>query len=263
MSSAPRREETPASPPPVKSAMRTLDILELVVGQERSMAAHEIASALTIPVSSLAYLLTTLVERGYLTREARRYAPGPALRQLAQGHGPATLADRAAPLVRSLRAQLNETASFFVRRDFEIEAVVTEIGQHALRYAVEIGARAPLHSFSAGKAILATFDEAELAHYLASAPRISFTANTLVDEGALRAEIAQIRRTGIAHTHEEHTPGIVGIGCAVVVDGKAAGALSLAIPAARFNDSIEARATDLLKRYTAMLADEAEAADPA
>jgi IclR family acetate operon transcriptional repressor len=234
--------------------MRTLDILELVAGQGRSMAAHEIATALAIPVSSLAYLLTTLVERHYLTRTDRRYAPGPALHRLAPSENGPSLIERATPLVRSLRVQLNETASFFVRRGFEIEAVVTETGVHALRYSLEIGQRAPLHSFSAGKAILATFDEPAFEAYLATAPRKRLTANTLVDADALRAEIAVVRQTGIARNREEHTLGIVGIGCAVLGDGLAIGALSLAIPAARFNPTVEARAIALLTRSAALLA---------
>ena len=36
------------------------------------------ATALSIPVSSLAYLLSTLCERGYLERSGRSYRSGPA-----------------------------------------------------------------------------------------------------------------------------------------------------------------------------------------
>jgi predicted ArsR family transcriptional regulator len=57
----------------VKSAMRTLDIIEYVVARGSPAVAQEIASALAIPVSSLSYLLATLVERGYLAREGRNY----------------------------------------------------------------------------------------------------------------------------------------------------------------------------------------------
>ena len=57
-----------------------------------------------IPVSSLSYLLTTLVERGYLAREGRRYAPGPGLERLQSRTASFTLAERVAPLVRALRA---------------------------------------------------------------------------------------------------------------------------------------------------------------
>ena len=61
----------------VKSAMRTLDIIEYVVAHRQGVVAQDIAGALAIPVSSLSYLLATLVERDYLRREGRRYFAGP------------------------------------------------------------------------------------------------------------------------------------------------------------------------------------------
>ncbi|MBB4640749.1 IclR family transcriptional regulator [Rhizorhapis suberifaciens] len=238
----------------VKSAMRTLDVLELLVGQARPMAAHEIAAALAIPMSSLSYLLSTLAERGYLERSGRFYGIGDAIRRLQPRRAAPTVAERAVPLVASLRHQLNETASFFVRRGFEIEAVASEVGQHALRYTLEVGQRAPLHSFAAGKALLARLDEDELSRYFNSIERMAFTPKTLVSEQALRADIEEARRAGIARTCEEHTPGIIGIGCAALVDGVAVGAFSVAIPVARFDPGVEERCIRLLTRAAEALA---------
>ncbi len=243
-----------SAPATVKSAMRTLDIIEYVVSRGRPLVAQEIASALGIPVSSLSYLLGTLVERHYLTRDGRRYSAGPGLERL-QAHVPAfSLAETVGPLVRTLRIQLNETISFFVRRGWEVESLVTETSEHALRYAVATGRFAPLHGFSAGKALLATMPDEELDRYFAETDRVAFTATTIVEEGALRAEIARIRESGIAHTREEHTPGIYGIGRAAYIDGVVVGAFSFAIPFVRFDAEIERRATELLIRTTDLLA---------
>jgi IclR family acetate operon transcriptional repressor len=242
--------------------MRTLDILELLVRQKQPMAAHEIAGALTIPVSSLAYLLATLVDRGYVERLGRRYGPGPSLAKLNPAQGELTLAERVAPLVRSLRIELNETAGFFVRTGFEIEAVASEIGVHALRYTLEVGQRAPLHSFAAGKAILATMGDEELDHYLRTVPRSAFTTSTIVDATALRAEVETIRRSGIARTREEDTSGIIGVGRAAFAGDTALGAFSVAIPMARFDDTVDARVVRALTRSTQLLA-AAEAPPPA
>jgi len=244
-----------SSPPTsVKSAMRTLDILELLVRQRQPMAAHEIAASLAIPVSSLAYLLGTLVDRGYVERSGRRYAPGAALARLNPAAGEPNLTERVAPLVRSLRLQLNETAGFFVRHDHEIEAIASETGMHALRYTIDVGERAPLHSYAAGKAILATFAGRELDDYLRNVPREAFTANTIIDADALRVEIETVRRSGIARTREEDTPGIVGIGRAAIADGVPLGAFSVAIPLARFDATIEARVIKSLGRACDLLA---------
>lgn len=246
--------ESPPPPATVKSAMRTLDILEYVVAHGRPLVAQEIAAALLIPVSSLSYLLTTLVERGYLAREGRRYSPGPRLERLHAREPVFSLAERAAPLVRALRVQLNETASFFVRRDWTCEALVTETSDHALRYAVQTGRRVPLHGFAAGKALLSTLTDAELARYFAETERTAFTASTIRSEAGLRAEIFAIRQTGFAHTREEHTPGIHGIARLALVDGEPIGAFSFAIPIVRLDPALEAKAAALLQRITDLIA---------
>jgi IclR family acetate operon transcriptional repressor len=243
-----------SSPSPVKSAMRTLDIIEYVVSRNRPVVAQEIAMALGIPVSSLSYLLATLVERNYLVRDGRRYSAGQGLQRL-QADSPAfTLAEKVAPLVRTLRIQLNETSSFFVRRGWELEALVTETSEHALRYAVQSGAHAALHSFAAGKALLAALDEEELARYFAETDRCAFTSTTIVDEAALRAELESVRTAGIARTCEEHTSGICGLARVAAIDGEVLGAFSVAIPAVRYNEEVERRAINLLLRTTDLLA---------
>lgn len=243
----------PAPPPTVKSALRTLDIIEYVVSRGRPLVAQEIAAALLIPVSSLSYLLNTLVERGYLARTGRRYAPGLGLERLQATAPVFTLADRVAPLVRALRIQLNETASFFVRQEWTVEALATETSDHALRYAVPTGGGAPLHAFSAGKALLAAMSDQELRRYFATAERAAFTPATIVGEAGLRAEIAGIRASGIARTSEEHTPGIVGLGRAARIGGEVVGAFSVAIPLVRFDAAVERRASDLLTRTAELL----------
>ncbi len=238
---------------PVKSAMRTLDILEYVVACDRAIVAQEIAAALSIPVSSLSYLLNTLVDRGFLSRDGRRYVAGPGLDRLQARTHHFSIAERAAPLVRSLRLQINETASFFERRGWEMEAVVTESSDHALRYAVHTGSLIPMYCFSAGKAILATLDEAELEAFLAQSERRPLTPTTITGAAALRREIAEIRHTGIARTREESTQGIQGIGHAVSIDGTCIGAFAIAIPTARFDTTVEQRAVALLRATGALL----------
>ena len=242
-----------AQPSHVKSATRTLDIIEYVVAHDRPLVAQEIAVALGIPVSSLSYLLGTLVERGYLTRDGRRYCAGPGLERLqTRSHG-FTLAERTAPLVRALRVQLNETATFWVRRDWTVEAIVTESSEQALRYSVSAGERLPMHALAGGKALLAALPTEELDRYFAETERERFTPSTVTAEKALRRELAEVRRRGHSLTDEEYFLGIRGIGRVVMIDGEAAGSLSFGIPKARFDDIVLRRAADLLERTTGLL----------
>lgn len=243
-----------SAPNPVKSALRTLDIIEFIVAHPQGPIAQDIAAALDIPVSSLSYLLGTLVERGYVTRDGRQYRPGPGLERLAVSPQALTLADRVRPLVRLLRSELDETASFMVRSGWQAEALVTEASGQALRYAIEAGHLKPLHSLAAGKAILATLPEGELRQYFAEVPRPRFTAHTLVDEAPLRAALELVRREGLAEAREEDTLGICGLAVPAWLDGKPVGAFAVAIPEVRFDPALATRARAALTRAAAALA---------
>lgn len=237
----------------VKSAIRTLDIIEYVVAHNRGLVAQEIATALAIPVSSLSYLLATLVEREYLVREGRRYNAGPGLARLQLTGNAFTLADRAAPLVRTMRMQLNETTSFFVREAWEIEAIVTESSEQALRYSVPTGQRLPMHALAAGKVMLAALDDSELDRYFAEVERQPFTDKTVTDEAQLRRQIAQARESGFATTDEEYSRGIEGIARLVRIDGNPVGSISVAVPKVRFDPECGQRVRDMLRKTAALL----------
>lgn len=242
------------SPNTVKSALRTLDIIEFVVAHPQGPIAQDIAAALDIPVSSLSYLLGTLADRGYLVRDGRRYRPGPGLERLALPAEALTLAERVRPLVQVLRSELDETASFMVRAGWQVEALVTEASGQALRYAIEAGHLKPLHALAAGKAILSTLSEAELDRYFAEVPRARYTARTVVDEAELRAQLAQVRRDGVAAATEENTPGICGLAVPAWLGGEPVGAFAVAVPAVRFDADLAERTRAALTRAAAALA---------
>lgn len=244
----------PAASNSVKSALRTLDIIEFVVAHPQGPIAQDIAAALDIPVSSTSYLLGTLAERGYLVRDGRRYRPGPGLARLTVPEAALTLANRVEPLVKVLRSELDETASFMVRTGWEVEALVTEASGQALRYAIEPGHRKPLHSLAAGKAILAMLPEAELARYFAEVPRERHTRHTVIEEAPLRAALAEIRQTGLAEAHEENTLGICGLAAPAWLNGEAVGAFAIAVPEVRFNPKLAAKARAALTRAAQALA---------
>lgn len=235
---------------PVKSAMRTLDIIEYVVARPSGVIAQDIAQALAIPVSSLSYLLSTLVERGYLARVGRNYQAGAGLERLRSTPQRLPLIERVRPLVRALRIQSNETASYFVQREWEIEALITETAEHTLRYSIGVGTRTPMHCLAAGKAMLAAMGPATLDRYFEESVRSRYTETTIVDEARLRAELDTARQSGIAITREEFTPGIMGIGKVLVLDGEVIGSLAVAIPTVRCDAKVEASARTLLEMAT-------------
>lgn len=223
----------------VKSAVRTLDLIEYVVAQPSGVAAQEFAIALSIPISSLSYLLGTLVERGYLRRDGRSYHAGPGLDRLARRHVPHPISDRARPLIQAVRRQLNETTSLFERDGWELMVTVTETSTQSLRYALDVGVRTPLHCVSAGKAILAALPPAELDRYFEENRLERFTKRTVCDQQALRDELAIVRERGFANARNEYSIGICAVGSAISVNDIPIAAVSVAIPAPRYTAEVE------------------------
>ncbi|MGN7931766.1 IclR family transcriptional regulator [Sphingopyxis sp. 22461] len=227
----------------VKSALRTLDVIEFVVASPSGVVAQDIAAALAIPVSSLSYLLATLVERGYLRRDGRQYVAGQGLERLRGANGEYSLLDRARPLVKALQLRLNETATLFRLVDWEVEAVFSETTPQPLRYAIEVGTRAPLYCVAAGKALLARMSDAQLQQYFAKVKPERFTEATICDRKALRDEIAGVRDQGIAAARNEYTSGITAFSIALSDDT----AISVAAPSLRMDTETEMRIMELLR----------------
>lgn len=93
--------------------------------------------------------------------------------------------ERAKPLVHALRIRPNETSSFFIQTGWEVEAAITETGDHSLRYSIAEGVRLPMHCLAAGKALLATFEPAKLDRHFDETRRVRFTRTTIVGEQEL------------------------------------------------------------------------------
>jgi len=230
----------------VKSADRTIDLIEHVAHATEPPTAQRLSEALGIPASSLSYLLSTLVARGWLDADGRAYRLGPALPALLGSRArPAT--ERAAPIVRWIRMQLDETCGYFEAQDGDLVALISDMGRQALNYSMRVGQRGPLHAFAAGKALLAFGPEDAREAYLTTRELTRFTDYTLVSRAALRKDLATTARRGYALAEHEHTLGLISIAVPVGETGHPTGAISIAVPSVRFDEALLARALELLR----------------
>lgn len=234
------------SPTSVKSASRTLDIIELMIRSPVGLTARDMSLELDIPSSSLSFLLSTLTERGYLARTGRTYSVGPALERLRSAPDSGSLVDRAVPIVRSIWRELNETTGFFVLDHGRLRVAASEVGVHTLRCALNTGDIMPLHALATGKAILATLSEAELDQYLNSLELTRHTGSTIIDTPKLQHELRTARADGIFEAFSEYTDGIVGFGKAIDRSCGLKGAFGIALPSVRLTESRRSKIYELL-----------------
>lgn len=240
----------------VKSAFRVLDILELLAERPVALSHAQIGAALDIPKSSLTGLLRTMVARGYAEAEDGGYRLGPRVAALVAEaslrHG---AADAARPIIARLSAEVGESAGFSVPEGDGSRLIAATNARHPLVFVFSVGTILPLFATSSGKAILAHLPEDDLAAYLARESWQPLTPHTVRDAATLRAQLAQARRDGIAYSHEERHPGIVGIAAAVLDEKRRPlGAVNVAMPTARFGAAARIQVPEAVRQAAATLA---------
>jgi IclR family KDG regulon transcriptional repressor len=223
----------------VKSALRVLDIFELLAQYPDGISLSEIATQLHIPKSSAHGLLGTLLSRGYLRagRQGRTYRLGVRLFELGSGYMASTdlMAD-GQEIVRELAHACDETVHLAILTGDEVLYVAKEEGTNTVRMVSAVGKRFPAHATGVGKMLLAALTPAELdALYPPDRPLAPITPHTIIDAAAFRQELAASRRRGYATDFEESTPGLCCIAAPVFdSDGVQVAAVSVSVPSIRF-----------------------------
>ena len=219
----------------VKSARRTVALLEFLADADRRLTHAELRRGLGVPKSSLHELLRTLVASGWVEVDERGTGYGVGLRALRVG---AAYLDRdpvvraAAPLLAQLRRELDETVHLARLDGAEVVYLTSQESQHQLRVMSRIGRRLPAHATALGKALLATRTDDEV-DALLPAVLPALTPYTVTDRAALHAELAEARHRGWASERGQNTPGLGCFGVAVPGRTPARYAVSCSLPLAR------------------------------
>lgn len=245
------------APAAVKSADRTVELLELLSRTSEPLTLSEIQRELSYPKSSLFVLLRTLVARGWVETDRRGTGYSIGVRALLVG---TSYLDRD-PVIRAatrgleeLRAEVNETVHLARLDGGDVVYLASRESAHQLRLTSRVGRRLPAHATSLGKALLATRSDEEI-DALLPAELVALTPRTLTDRKALLADLAETRDRGYAIERGENT---AGLGCfAVALDYKhpAMEAISCSVPSVRLDDPAHAtQVVEAVVRHAAELA---------
>jgi DNA-binding IclR family transcriptional regulator len=194
----------------VKSAGRVLAILEFFDDIRRGATITELASSLGFPLSSVSYLMQTLVSRGYAAYDpgSRKYVPTDRVAVLGSWLTSPLIADG---IVISAMKELHRDTGLSV-------LLATRNGQHAqyihIIQSIEpdwtpiaLGAARPLPSCCAGFAILSTMSEAEVRTITRRVNAYAEPDTPIVKIPLLLEDLDQVRRDGFAYTHDLVTAG--------------------------------------------------------
>jgi IclR family acetate operon transcriptional repressor len=190
---------------------RALDVIEFLADHGRPFGINELARELGFPVNSVFRILKCLEERGYVETEGPAAGYQLSTRFFSLGMRLYTRFDlrrRARPHMETLCRQTGETTQIYV---FDAgSAIVLDCVTPEAPWFLQFvpGTHMELlHAAGNSKAILAFLPEDTVIRLL-SDPLPRSTPNTITERATFLAELAKIRRTGLAYDREEYVVGV-------------------------------------------------------
>ncbi|MFQ5996892.1 MAG: IclR family transcriptional regulator [Dehalococcoidales bacterium] len=219
---------------------KALDVLEIFLQHEGELRISQLASLSGLNVSTAYRLASTLVKRGYLSRQQKRGKYSLGLKLLGFSSAikkKVKVRDAALPFLEKLNAATGEAVNLAILDSSEAVYIEhLESHSYLLRMFTEVGNRVSLHCTGVGKTFLANMREEELQRYLNCYGLPQCTSKTITDTGKLKNELLIAKRDGIAEDDEETELGVRCIASPVKDgNGNVVAAVSISGPSARLN----------------------------
>jgi IclR family KDG regulon transcriptional repressor len=225
----------------IGSVQRAINILNLFDRRTPELGTTDIARALDLPKSTVAGIIFTLAENGYLDQnsETRKYRLGFKLAERANIFlSQFDLREIAYPYLQSLRNEFNESTNLAILDGRDVVYIERLLGFNMLGMNSEIGKREKAHSTALGKAIIAYMPEEEIYRFVEQCNFEAVTPHTIVDPKDFILELKATRARGFAIDDEENELGGRCV-AAPVFDYRRVpvGAISISVPLQRFPKS--------------------------
>ncbi len=197
---------------------RALTIMELLADAGDGLGISEVARRAALPKTTAARILTDLVGVGVLERRQDHYRPGRRMLALAGRTEPAGAVPRRRRIQYQLERLRDETGlsvAFSTLRygRVRVEAVLYVPTQ--VEALSSVSHWAPAHCTCSGKVLLAFSPRAEN-QLLDDHAHASYTSRTITDPAALVAELARIRKEGMARNEGEYLRGLSALAAPVL-----------------------------------------------
>lgn len=211
---------------------RAARILKALKDEPSGLSLGKIASAVSLPRSTVQRIVGALVEEGFLVTGTRggRIRLGPEIAALAENtrHN---VVETCRLILNELSQDTGETADLSVLRGDKMVFLDQVPGVHRLRAVSSVGDAFPLTTTANGQACLAELAKDDA---LSKAHTEWSRLGTAPEEAPLAARLGQVRATGLAYDLDSHTDGISAIGVAFRDFSGTLYSISVPVPSSRF-----------------------------
>jgi IclR family acetate operon transcriptional repressor len=236
----------------VQSLGRGLALLGSLAESSDGIPLSDLCQQVGLPLSTAHRLLTTLEQQRYVRCDPKTRYWSIGVQAFIVGSAfvkARDLIEIARPRMRGLMEESGETINLAVLDGGEAVFLAQVECRQMMRALAPPGVRIPVHCSSAGKALLATLPETEVARILRKHGLPRLTPRTLTTLARLREDIECTRKRGYSIDDQEHS---IGLRCvaAVVLDEhqEPVGAVSVSGPAVRIPDERIAILGDLVRK---------------
>ncbi len=214
------------------SADRVISVLEFLAQTKRGFSVSEISRNLVLPKSSTFLILATLVNRGYLQKNAEsgKYYFGVNLVKLSRKVlENLDLRDVAKPFLNSLMKKTGLTVHLAVLADNQAVLIDRACPRGGSVGADWIGRTLDINCTGVGKALVAFLSEEQFNQLTRAKTFARHNENTIVTLRGLKRELARVRELGYALDDEEDEIGLRCIGTPIFdAEQMTVGAVSVA-----------------------------------
>jgi DNA-binding IclR family transcriptional regulator len=230
----------------VQVIARAACILRSLEDETHGLSLGQIAQRVGLARSTVQRIVAALESEKLLIAASPngRVRLGPAILRLAASVRSDFL-QMARPLLLLLSQELQETVDLSTVKKDHLIFIDQVVGSQRLRTESAVGETFPLYCTANGKAYLSTLTNDQVisligTHYKARTP------HTLTGIESLLADLAVVRKTGVAFDREEHTLGVSAAGVAMLDPLGNSVAISVPVPTPRFQNRQAAIAERLL-----------------
>ena len=221
----------------VPTNLRLLRIMEIVGSADGPLSPTEINAELGLPKPSIHRLCQTLLEEGYLAREAgsRRLRPARRLRDVAAGILNASdLYLARHQIMKAVAGELGETVNFVVPEAEGMRYLDRVETAWPLRIQLPIGSHVPFHCTASGKCFLASMPLPSATRMAGALTLSAKTASTITSPEGLLEELTSIRQRGFSTDAQEFMEEMNAVAVPVTShQGRFIGALAVHGPMSR------------------------------
>jgi IclR family transcriptional regulator, KDG regulon repressor len=210
---------------------KAIDLLDEIAALGRPVRFAELLTESSHPKATLYRLLQTLTSQRMLAYDPHDHSYRLGMRLVKLAHAAwaqSSLAPIARPYIDALSKKTGETVHLAQLDHGQVLYVDKRNASRPIDMFSQAGKIGPGYCTGVGKAMLAHLDEKALEEALKRQAFHRHTDKTLTTPDALRAELEEIRKAGIAFDREEHEPKIICVAAPILTgQGRALGALSV------------------------------------